>query len=117
MLNTLCGIHRVYVPKKNNKSTIFFNNRDIESFMKSRCGKGTAIESKAIREAMKKNRATALSKLDKTFPCLFFVCALFYFVFHYKSLASTDAATIQVLIHRTVAIYSEFGYKNINYRY
>ena len=91
------GIHRVYVPKKTDKSIVFVNNRDIVSFVESCCGKGTSIENETIREATKKNpkknRTAALSKLDKSLPCLVFVCALFYFVFHYKSLASTDVTT------------------------
>ena len=50
------GIDRVYAPKKKKKekSVVFFNNRDIVSFIESCCGKGTAIENEAIREAMKK---------------------------------------------------------------
>ena len=91
--------------QKNNKSTVFFNNRYIVSFIVSCCGKGTAIENEAIREAMEKNRIAALSKLDKTLPCLVFVCALLYFLFHYRSLASTDEATNQMLIRITVTIY------------
>ena len=48
-------------------------------------------------EAMKKNNTSAaLSKLDETLPCLFFVCTLFYFVIYYKSFASTDIATNQM---------------------
>ena len=47
------GIHRVYVPKKKKKKIVFFNNRDIASFIERCCGKGTAIENEAIREAMK----------------------------------------------------------------
>ena len=55
------GIHRVYVlKKKNNKSIVFFNNRDIVSFIESCCGKGTAIENEAIREAMKKTEQQLL---------------------------------------------------------
>ena len=30
--------------RKKNKSIVFFNNRDIVSFIESRCGKGAAIE-------------------------------------------------------------------------
>ena len=69
-------IHRVYVPKKNNKLIVFYNNRDIVGFRESPCGQGTAIQNEVIREAMKKNRTAALSKLNKIFPCLLFVCFL-----------------------------------------
>ena len=79
--------------QKNNKLIVFFNNRDIVSFIESCCGKGTAIENEATREAMKKNKTAALIKLDKSLPCLGFVGDLFYFVFHYNSLASTGVAT------------------------
>ena len=89
------GIHRVYVPKKTiYKSIVFFNNRHIVNFIESCCSKGTAIENEAIREVIKSpNRTVALSRPDKSLPCLVFLCALFYFVFHYKSFASTDVAT------------------------
>ena len=77
--------------------------------MESCCSKSTAIENeaiRAIREAMKKkqNRTAALSKLDKTLPSLVFVCALLCFMFHYKSLASTDVAVNEMLIHITLTI-------------
>ena len=94
---TLCGNPWSLCSEKNNKSIVFFNNKDIVRFIESCCGKGTAIENEAIR-------TVALSKLDKTLPCLVFVCALFYFLFHYKSLTSKDVATNQMLIHITVTI-------------
>ena len=52
----------------------------------------------------KEKRTAALSKLDKTLPCLIFICALIYFVFYYKSFASTDIATNQMRIHITLKI-------------
>ena len=49
--------------KKKEKSVVFFNNRDIVSFIESCCGKGTAIENEAIREAMKKTEQQLNSSL------------------------------------------------------
>ena len=69
--------------------------------LESRCGEGTAIENEVIREEMKKfknNRTAALSKLNKTFPCLFFACVSFYFVFYYKNFPRTKFATNQMQI-------------------
>ena len=38
------------------KLTVFFNNRDIMSFIGSFCGQGTAIQSKANKELIKKEK-------------------------------------------------------------
>ena len=43
-----------FIFRKNNKSIIFFSNRDILSLIESSCGKGTVIENEDIREALKK---------------------------------------------------------------
>ena len=51
------GIHRVYVWEKNNKLIVFFNNRDIVSFIESCCRQSTAIQNEANREAMGKKTA------------------------------------------------------------
>ena len=97
-------IHRVYVPKKNNKSIVYFNNRDIVGFIESRCSQSTAIQNEVIKEVMKKKRTAALSKLGRTFPYLFFVYVLVCFVFYYKSFASTDLATNKMCIHVALKI-------------
>ena len=68
--------------QETNKLIVFFNNKDTVGFIESCCGKGMAIQNEVIRKAMKKktktnkNRRAALSKLDKTITCLFFVCIL-----------------------------------------
>ena len=56
------GIHRVYVPKKNNKLIVFFNNKDIVSFKESCCGQSTAIQNEANREAVGKKSTTTKTK-------------------------------------------------------
>ena len=63
--------------QKSNKSVLVFNNKDIAGFIENRYSQGAAIQNQVFREAMKKNRTTAFSKLDKRFPCPF----LFAFCF------------------------------------
>ena len=72
---------------------VFFNNRDIVGSIDSRCGQSKAFQNKVIRETMK---IPEQQLLEKTFPYLFFVCVLIYFVFYYKSFRSTDIATNQM---------------------
>ena len=43
--------------QKNNKLIVFFNKRDIGSFMQGCCGQRTAIRNKGNREAMKKRKS------------------------------------------------------------
>ena len=52
--NPFCGNPVEFIFQKNNKPIVFFNNRNIVSFIESCCGKGAAIENEAIRETMKK---------------------------------------------------------------
>ena len=81
--------------EKNNKSIIFFSNRDIVSCTESCCGQGTAIQNKANREAFKKRIAT-LPKLDNECLNISLFCWDFSFPFnikfYYKTFASTDIA-------------------------
>ena len=97
--------------RKNNKSIVFFNNRDIVGFIECRLRlgygdwrRGHQRGVKKKKKKIRKNRTAALSKLDKTLPCLSFVCTLFYSVFYCKGIASTDIATNQMRIHITLKI-------------
>ena len=56
------GIHRVYVPKKNNKSIVFFNNRHIVSFIESCFGNSTVIENEAKKEVLEKSSNSQQTK-------------------------------------------------------
>ena len=49
------GIHSVSVPKKKTINRLYFNNRDIVSFIESCCGQSTAIQNEANREAVRKS--------------------------------------------------------------
>ena len=95
--------------QKSNKPVLVFNNKDIVGFIENRYSQGAAIQNQVFREAMKKNRTTAFSKLDKTFPCPFFICVLFYLVFYHKCFASTDIAIDQMRIHIALKICSTTG--------
>ena len=57
----VAGIHRVYVPKKT-KSTVFFNNRHIVSFIESCCGKSTVIQNEAKKDALEKSSSSQQNK-------------------------------------------------------
>ena len=99
------GIHRLYVLRKTINRLYFLKKQGYcRCFTESRCGQITAIGNEVIREAMRRNRTTTLSKLSKTFPCLFFVSVFFYFVFCYKSFASTDLVKNQMRIHIAMEI-------------
>ena len=102
------GIHnpQSLCSEKNNKSIAIFNNRDIVSFMEKCCSKRTAIENEAVREAMEKNPKKPEQQLlvNQTKHFLLWFLFVLCFMFHYKSLASTDVAVNQMLIHITLAI-------------
>ena len=83
------GIHSVSVPKKKKINRLYFNNRDIVSFIESCCGQRTAIQNEANREAVRK-------KHHFSFP--------FGFLFNYKIFARTDIATNQMRIHVALKI-------------
>ena len=63
-------INRLYVPKKNNQSIVFFNIRVIAGFIES-YARVWRFKSRSWERRWKQQK-TALNKLDKTFPCLFF---------------------------------------------
>ena len=77
-------IHRVYVPKKNNKLILFFNNRGIVSFIERYCGQSTAIQNEANREVVGKKPAP-LKKLNNEYLNISLSFSFpFDFVFNYK---------------------------------
>ena len=85
--------------KKSNKLIVFFNNRDIVSFIESCCGQGTAIQNEANREAVEKKTAP-LKKLNNKYLNISLSFSFpFGFVFNYKIFARIDIATNQMRIH------------------
>ena len=90
--------------KKSNKLIVFFNNRDIVSFIESCCGQGTAIQNKANREAVGKKTAP-LKKLNNKYLNISLSFSFpFGFVFNYKIFARIDIATNQMRIHVVLKI-------------
>ena len=103
-LNHFVEIHRVYVPKKNNKLILFFNNRGIVSFIESYCSESTAIQNEANREVVGKKPAP-LKKLNNEYLNISLSFSFpFGFVFNYKIFARTDIATNQMRIHVALKI-------------
>ena len=104
LLFQFAGIHRVYVPKKNNKLIVFFNNRDIVSFIESCCDQSTVIQNEANREAVEKKTAP-LKKLNNEYLNISLSFSFpFGFVFNYKIFARTDIATNKMQIHAALKI-------------
>ena len=101
--------------KKSNKLIVFFNNRDIVSFIESCCGQGTAIQNKANREAVGKKTAP-LKKLNNKYLNISLSFSFpFGFVFNYKIFARIDIATNQMRIHLALKIYNTRS--NLVFRY
>ena len=90
--------------KKSNKPMAFLNNRILRAIV----ARVRQFKMRPSERQWKKQSSSSycLSKLDKTCSCLFFVSSLFYFVFYYKSFASTDITTNQILIHIALKIWN-----------
>ena len=104
MNHHFAGIHRVYVREKNNKSIVFFNNRDMVSFIESCCGQSTVIQNETNREAIGKKTAPFKKINNKYLNISLSFSFPLGFVFNYKIFARSDIATNQMQIHVALEI-------------
>ena len=91
--------------QKKKKSIVFFNNRDIVSFVKNYYGQSCYGDSKRGQQRGGGEKTAPLNKLNNKYLNISLSFSFsFDFVFNYQIFARADIATNQIRIHVTLKI-------------